>query len=189
MTDYQPPLICWVSDGVVSIKKMDGEVLEIKLPLDISFAPEKVDYAEKDVIVLIRQAGLILVLRKNRTWSLIEESTRILLNMGSFDLDQKETDNTYEMVGYMSHNNALYPVLLDMKTRKYLHGRLGPEKSNGHDFYLSEEFPLSPDDLDETMSLYFANNEKDPTVKLHLYTASGREVRVRYEHVARNLAF
>lgn len=189
LTNLQPPQTAWLKDRQVTIKTMRGETLKIYIALDLEFSANAADYLDENVLVKFEEYGLILVMRKNRTWSLIDKETTMLLDMGTFVLDQKYTIEKYALIGYMTYNGLKSAISLDLTDKRFIHGMKGAKLSNGHDFEIYNGEDIDLDKIDLPNSYASATVYPYNDLKFHILTMRGEEVNVHVKsHMVRNIS-
>lgn len=183
-TRIQPIQPVSAQDGTVRVTDLLGKVHVIELPVNFSVVEDTTEYPQ-DVFVNVVSGAAQLILRRDMTWSLIHNKSRLLLDIGSFDMEDKEPFFTeYGQVGYMSANGKVSAVMLDLHNRRLMHGMRGPTMSNGFDFVLESPFP-DISDISPEVSMSFANTAKDARPKVHIWTNALREVEIKYDVMAR----
>lgn len=185
-TKIQPIQPVTIESGRIKVTDILGKIHIIQLPIDFTVKEEDITDFREDVFVNIIQGAIQLVLRKDMTWSLIHNRSRLLLDVGSYEFEGADLFYTeYGQIGYMSANGKVSAIMLDLANRRLVHGMRGPTMSNGFDFILKEPFPDIVD-ISPEVSSSFANTSKDIRPILHIWTTALREVEVKYDVLARN---
>jgi len=176
----QPVQLCWIENSTLCIEDLFGKFhkVQIKDWMGGNFAPDKVDFRSKRVIVKIVQKGLIFVLRSTGTWSLISEMDTTLLDFGMCDVSNLNLDLKYEQVGFVKNHGRIFPLLLDMDSKLILHGIFEEDMSSGVDVLLTEPLKVNSKIAIETqfckdLSLFYANNDKSAEDGAYAYNRDG----------------
>lgn len=179
-TNIQPVQTSWMEKGVLSVKDLYGKIYTLNTGTSFDFKPSRLNFIHQNVFVMFNQNGLTFVLRRNKTWTLMETDSKLLLDFGFIEeMDTKVFEVDYALIGFMRVQGIVCPVALDLKSRQIAHGQLEDGISNGYDVYFEEpidyDFNVEEDGQfckDIAMSAAMAHKGSEPSLFIYDRTVS-----------------
>lgn len=191
-TRLQPAQIAWMEDGIVKVKNMYSEIITVKTTLSMSFKPDKSNFLYQNVFVCLKENNLMFVLRRDGTWSLYEDTGKLLLLDFGFveDLPKELFDIEYMPIGFMRAQKIVFPIVLDLSSRRVAHGTLEDGMSNGYDIYFGKEVKYNKNDtvenqFDRDRALYSALNPKVEETSIYIYDIDGSRLNIDFRIINR----
>jgi len=190
-TRLQPAQVAWMEDGKIKVKNMYGALTTIETPLKMSFRPDKSNFLHENVFVELTDDGLLFVLRRDFTWSLYEKDTKLLLDFGFVAWEGPALfDIEYAPIGFIRAQKIVFPLVLDLSTKRVAHGMLEEGMPNGYDVYFNKEVPYNVNEevdsqYSRSLALYEAMNTKMESVSVFVYNIEGEPLNAAYRVVNR----
>ena len=162
---------CWVKHKSLYVRDLLGKVHKGTIDVDINFDKDSRAY-RNPVFVNLVKGDMQLVCRHDSTYSVYKVTSRELLDIGAFQLDDPSILETeYTEIGYLRYGPRIYTLVLDLHNRMLVHAIKSTVSPAEYSFRFREPFNM---DIDLQRSMVEAH--RDPNLsrfELFIYTKSG----------------